>query len=119
MRLWQLQYNNIVISRVVESESPKSDVCSRVGVLSLNLMKSRLGVGFIDLVELKSESLLLLETSLYAKLIYICIFYLYIYPLDSQEKNLGDILRASNYSDLLFRRYLNTAVLLKFLCLFS
>ena len=58
-------------------------------------LESRLEVGFLGL-SWESESLLLLENSIDAKLFYIFTFCLYIYLPDSQESDGGAIDKASN-----------------------
>ena len=58
-------------------------------------------VGFLDSVALEIRVLIVLETSIDAKLFYIFTFYLYIYFPDSHESDGDATDKANNYPDLL------------------
>ena len=104
MRLWKLRLNSIVISRVVESESPESHIVERnrnsffrfdkIEVVSRRCMFRFGGVG-----NRSPYCFWRLCFTLNYFTFYLCLYRLHL-P-ESQESAAGAIRRESNYPDLL------------------
>ena len=118
MRLWKLRLNSIVMSRVVESESPESHVlernCNSFFRFDEVEVASRSGLFRFGIVG-KYGALLFFETLIYAKVFCILSLYrLYIYILLTCRKMSEALYIGQAITPTCFRRCQEIAVRLKF-----